>query len=213
MGMVKVETPAATGTASLRERKNRDNRAMVRRCAVALVARRGLGAVTVEDIAADANVSPRTFYNYFPSKEDAVSGWDPAIVADMVERLQARPADEAAPVALRAALLEVFCLFDDDHRDLLERLRVTRSDPHLFAHHVSRWAEAERQLVAVLAARRGRDPARDRYAALVVSTTLAAARVATMSWCDREGQVPLADELAFHLDVLGGLAEPDRSDR
>lgn len=197
--------------ASLRERKNRATRMALRRSAVALVASRGLGAVTIEDIAADAGVSPRTFYNYFPSKEDAVTAWDPAIVADMVERLRGRPAAEEAPTALRATVSEVFALFDHDHRDLLERLRVTRSDPHLLAHHLTRWAEAERELVAVLAERRGSDAIHDRYAALVVATTLTAGRVATMSWCDDEGRVPLADQLAFHFQVLGPLTEPETS--
>lgn len=200
---------AAGAVASLRERKNRATRTALRRSAVALVARRGLGAVTVEDIAADAGVSSRTFYNYFPSKEDAVTGWDPAIVADMVERLRSRPPAEKAPTALRATVYEVFALFDHDHRDLLARLRVTRSDPHLLAHHLTRWAEAERELVAVLAERRGSDPAHDRYAALVVATTLTAGRIATMSWCDRGGRVPLAEELAFHFQVLGALREPE----
>lgn len=198
--------------ASLRERKNRATRAALRHSAVTLVASRGLTSVTVEDIAAHADVSPRTFYNYFPSKEDAVSGWDPGMLSDLVERLRGRPASEAAPAALRAALSEVFSLFDDNHRDLLERLRLTRTDPHLLAHHVARWGEAERQLVAALAERRGSDPAHDNYAALVVATTLAASRVAMMSWCDSEGRIPLADELAFNLDVVGaGLAEPERS--
>jgi adenine-specific DNA methylase len=134
------------------------------------------------------------------------------MLSDMVERLRNRPAAEPALAALRAVLFEVMSPFDTDHRDLLERLRVTRSDPNLLAHHISRWAETERQLVAALAERRGSDPAHDRYASLVVATTLSASRTAMMSWCDGEGRVPLAEELAFHLDVLGaGLAEPERS--
>jgi AcrR family transcriptional regulator len=204
-----TETPAV---ASLRERKKQATRAALRRSAVALVASRGLAAVTVEDIAADANVSARTFFNYFPSKEDAISGWDPAVLAEMAEGLRDRPAGEAAPAALRAVLLETLSPFDADHRDLLERLRVIRSDPHLVAHYVSRWDDTERRLVAALAERRGSDAGADRYAALVVAVTLAASRAAMMSWCDREGRVPLAAELAIHLDVLGsGLAEPERS--
>ena len=198
--------------ASLRERKNRATRATLRHSAVTLIASRGLASVTVEDIAAHADVSPRTFYNYFPSKEDAVSGWDPGMVSDLVARLRGRPAGEAAPAALQAALSEVFSLFDDDHRDWLERLRLTRSDPHLLAHHVARWGEAEHQLVSALAERRGSDAAHDSYAALVVATTLAASRVAMMSWCEDEGHISLAQELAFNLEILGsGLAEPDRS--
>ncbi|MGH2916258.1 MAG: TetR family transcriptional regulator [Solirubrobacteraceae bacterium] len=195
-------------TGSLRERKKRATRESLCRAAVALVADRGLGAVTVEDIAARADMSPRTFFNYFPTKEDAVSGWDPAVIAEMIDRLRGRPDGEAAPVALRAVLLEVLSRSDADHRESLERLRVIRSDPRLVAHYASRWGDTERLLVGVLAERRGTDADHDHYASLVVATTLAACRVAMMSWCEKAGLVPLAQELASHLDVLGtGLTE------
>ncbi|MGH2909862.1 MAG: TetR family transcriptional regulator [Solirubrobacteraceae bacterium] len=211
--MSPIQTRTAGGeisAGSLRERKKRATREALRRAAVAQVADRGLAAVTVEDIAAAAEMSPRTFFNYFPTKEDAVSGWDPAVVAEMIDRLRGCPASEAAPVALRSMLLDVLSSSDADHRELLERLRVIRSDPRLVAHHASRWGDLERQMVSALAQRRGTDAAHDHYASLVVATMLAACRVAMMSWCDREGLVPLADELAVHLKVLGsGLAESE----
>lgn len=205
---------AATSCPSLRERKKSATRAALRRSAVALVAQRGLAAVTIEEIAAGADVSTRTFFNYFASKEDAVTGADPALVEEMVVALAARPADERPAEAMRAALLGVMASVEADHRDLLDGLRVVRSDPHLLAHHASKWAETERRLVEALALRRGTDAATDRYAALVVAVTLAASRVATLSWCDQEGRASLAAELAFHFDVLGnGLAEPERRAR
>jgi AcrR family transcriptional regulator len=203
---------SVVSVASLRERKKRATRNALRRSAMRLVAERGLAAVTVDDIAADADVSARTFFNYFQSKEDAVTGWDPTVVADMVDHLRSRPASESVPEALRATLLKVFSRFDSDHRDLLEQLQAIRSDAHLVANQASRWADTERRLVAALAERRGTDAAHDHYASLVVATSLAAARVATMSWCDKEGRAVLAEEIAFHLDVLGaGLADPERS--
>ncbi len=196
---------------SLRERKKWATRAALRRSAVTLVASRGLAAVTVEDIAAAADVSSRTFFNYFPSKEDAISGWDPLLLTEMADRLRSRPLTEVAPVALRAALLEVMDSYDVEHQDLLERMHVIRSDPNLTAHHVARWAEAERRLVAVLRERQGTSVANDGYTELVVAATLSAGRVAIQSWCTKEGAVPLAHELAYCFDVLaGGLAEPKR---
>lgn len=210
MSTTTAEVPAV----SLRERKKWATRAALRRSAVALVAARGLAAVTVEDIAAAVEVSPRTFFNYFPSKEDAICGWDPILIEEMVDRLRGRPKGEAAPTALRAALLEVMSPFDADARDLLERLRVIHSDPNLLSHHAGRWAEAERRLVAVLAERRGTDAADDRYAHLVVATTLSASRVAMQAWCAKEGTVALAEEMAFCLDVLAnGLSEPAKRTR
>jgi AcrR family transcriptional regulator len=194
---------------SLRERKKRATRVALRRSAVALVAERGFDAVTVEDIAAAVDVSERTFFNYFSSKEDAVVGWDPGRVAELCSGMVARPLVESPARALRQALIDDFSRYDADHREFLERLAVTRADPQLLAHHVARWADLERELVIALAQRRGTDPAHDRYAAVVVATTLAASRVAVMSWCDQEGRVPLRELLPRYLDILGsGLHEP-----
>ena len=78
---------------SLRERKKLATRRLLRRVTLDLVAERGLTNVTVEDIAEAADVSPRTFFNYFPSKEAALlGGGDP----DRAARLRDRVASEAA---------------------------------------------------------------------------------------------------------------------
>lgn len=196
------------------DRRKRATRNALRRAAVRLVEARGLGAVTVEDIAAAAGVSTRTFFNYFPTKEDAVVGWDPGLLAELVGHLRARPAGEAPLQALGATALEVLSPADVDVDDRLRRLRVTRGDPHLMAHQVLRFGETERELVAALAERRGTDPAHDHYAALVVAAALAAGRAALMAWCDDGGQRPLDQVLADHFRIVGdGLAEPERSHR
>jgi AcrR family transcriptional regulator len=198
---------------SLRDRKKRSTRDALRRSAVALVAERGFGAVTVGDIAAAVDVSERTFFNYFSSKEDAVVGWDPGRVAELCDRLVARPTTESPPQALYQVLVEAFGRYDADHREFLQRMAVTRADPQLLAHHAARWADLERDLVTALAQRRGTDPAHDRYAAVVVATMLAAGRVAVMSWCDLEGTISLAELLPRHLDILSsGLTEPTGTD-
>ncbi|MDA8268819.1 MAG: TetR family transcriptional regulator [Actinomycetota bacterium] len=203
--MSEVDVPVESAWAE----KKRVTRAALRRAALTLVGERGLGRVTVEEIAAAAGVSTRTFFNYFPTKEDAVIGWDPSVLADMAERLRRRPRAEPALAALRSTLLEVLSPGFADHRDLLLRLQVTRGDPHLVAHQVLRFGDTERELVGALAERRGLDPAHDRYASLVVAAVLAVGRAALMAWCDDAGQSALADVLAGHLDVLaGGLAEP-----
>ena len=190
------------------DRKKRATRQALRQAAVELVAERGLSSVTVEAIAEAAEVSPRTFFNYFPTKEDAVIGWDPAVLAEMVGWLRARPIDEPPLAALRAALLEALSPHHADHRELLERLQIIRADPHLLAHQVLRFGDTERQLVAALAERRGTDPVHDHHAALVVAIALAASRAALMAWCDLQGRRPLVEMLADNFDTVGsGLAE------
>jgi AcrR family transcriptional regulator len=196
---------------SLRERKKQATRTALRRAATRLVAERGLHEVTVEEIAAEVDVSTRTFFNYFPSKEDAVIGWDPELIAELRAALLACEPDVTPFAALRGVLVERMASSDADSGELLERLGVVRSDPRLVANHVARWAETERELVAAVALRRGSDPERDEYAALVVATAMAACRVALMAWCERAGEVALTDLLAAHLDVLAaGLPEPSK---
>src|SRR6266446_9036901 len=79
--------PAGETHASLRERKKLATRRSLRRAALDLVAERGFAHVTIEDIAEAADVSPRTFFNYFPSKEAALFGTDPERIAALRDRV------------------------------------------------------------------------------------------------------------------------------
>src|SRR4051794_1163974 len=90
----------------LRERKKRATRQALHSAALRLVAERGFEDVTIEDIAAAADVSPRTFFNYFGSKEDVIVNPD----ADRVERLKGllaeHTADEPPLDVLESVLIE-----------------------------------------------------------------------------------------------------------
>src|SRR5687767_9629068 len=69
--------------------------------ALRLVAERGPDSVSVDQVAASADVSPRTFFNYFSSKDDAVLGLDPAMPQRQAEAFRSRPPDESPLQALR----------------------------------------------------------------------------------------------------------------
>src|ERR1700685_151090 len=97
--------PVAEPRASLRERKKLATRRSLRRAALDLVAERGFAHVTIEDIAEAADVSPRTFFNYFPSKEAALFGADPERIARMREWVVHQAPGEPALSALRQVLV------------------------------------------------------------------------------------------------------------
>src|SRR5579871_2807516 len=110
--------PAGEPRASLRERKKLATRRSLRRHALDLVAKRGFANVTVEDIAEAADVSPRTFFNYFPSKEAALFGADPDRAATLRERLVREAPGAPALEALRIVIADEAQAAADELREL-----------------------------------------------------------------------------------------------
>jgi AcrR family transcriptional regulator len=89
----------------LRDRKKEQTRRSLREGAARLFAERGFARTTVEDIAAQANVSKRTFFRYFDSKEDLLLPDLAELFAKVEAELAARPTAEDPLTAVRAALL------------------------------------------------------------------------------------------------------------
>jgi AcrR family transcriptional regulator len=80
--------------------------------ALRLFEERGFGEVTVEEIASEAHISARTFYRYFPSKEDVLQLQIDRRSAALRTALSGRPADEPPLHSLRVALEEVVAAED-----------------------------------------------------------------------------------------------------
>lgn len=193
-----------------RERKKRETRRALRLAALTLVDQRGLEGVTIDEIAAAADVSPRTFFNYFAGKEDALVGNDPEVVADLVRSLTERPADEAPLVALRAAFHDVADAISANRPVWELRMRVVRANPSLRAGLVGATAELDRLLTAVIAERTGADPT-DLYPALTAAVAVSAARVAIQHsrlGTGEDGRL-LTDVIDHTFDLLiAGLPAP-----
>jgi len=169
--MTATSTPPATAPpVSLRERKKLATRRLLRRAALELVAERGLANVTVEDIAEAAQVSPRTFFNYFPSKEAVLFGGDPERAAELREGVAHAAPGRSALDALRVVLTQDSEAMADELRSLggdpadwLRRMKVARTDPHVRAAHAAQMAMIERAIAEGLAARLGADLETDPY--------------------------------------------------
>ncbi|WP_202918942.1 TetR/AcrR family transcriptional regulator [Saccharothrix deserti] len=204
-----MTTQAAEG---LRDRKKRQTRAALSHAAVRLVAEHGLDHVTVEDISAAADVSPRTFFNYFATKEDAVLGPDPDTGPRVRARVLAQPAELSAAAAVREALsAEVAAVVAEDRELWLRRMCVVQQHPVLLAKVFSGGEAVERELVAGIAERVGL-PADDTYPLLLGAAAGAAFRVAVVRWSSvrwSSTAASLQDLLAEAVDMLaGGLADP-----
>src|SRR5699024_3194206 len=119
----------------------------------------GLETLTVEAIAHTAGVSPRTFFNYFASKEDALVT-DAAEGAVQVQKLLLeRPQDEPPMRAMHNAILssEYFGAIPMNRDRVLARQRLTQENPSLLAHQLGKIAIAERTFADALAERMGTD--------------------------------------------------------
>jgi AcrR family transcriptional regulator len=200
-------------SSGLRERKKAETRAALQDAALELADRHGLDKVSVEAIADEAGVSPRTFFNYFTSKEDAVLGISPAEPSPLVDHLRSRPADEPPLTSMHHALLASTERLQQDPDRWVLRRRLVQRHPGLAAKYAARLADMEQDMVVVIADRLGLDPERDTYPGTVVSASMAAVRVAMSVW-QQYGDEPatlveLIDE-AFATLATGLPAPPRR---
>jgi AcrR family transcriptional regulator len=157
----------------LRARKKAETRSALGGAALAIALERGLDDVSIDDIAAAANVSPRTFHNYFESKADAlVAGWR-AILGVYVDQVRARPAEEPILRSLEH-VLSAIAMDAAAHREETEAHLALLASRGLARHRGLLIEEAARALVDVVAERTGTDPVHDVYPRLVTMAAIAA---------------------------------------
>ena len=144
----------------LRERKKRRTRQALRQAAVRLFLERGFEATTIADITAAAEVAPRTFFSYYPTKEDVVLG-DITQRFDRVRRaLEQRPEGEPLLAAFRRAALEIAADLQAQEapEDQRRAARVILGTPAIQARIRDRMGQWEEELAAMIADERGAGP-------------------------------------------------------
>ncbi|MFI8187714.1 TetR family transcriptional regulator [Streptomyces sp. NPDC085946] len=186
--METVGTVRAAPRPGLRERKKRATRDALLRAALELFATRGYEATTVDDIAAAVDVSQRTFFRYFASKEEAAFFVPRLAESHVVAALRARPAAETPLEALRRAVLDSWDAIGADIERLvpidlhLRVYRVIESTPALLAAHLRRAAELEEELARIIAEREGLDIDRDPRPRILVAVVGGVIRVTERIW-------------------------------
>lgn len=187
--------PAAIDTPGLRERKRQATKRAIEIAAITLVRDQGLDAVTIDEIARVADVSPRTFFNYFSSKEEAIVGNTPEMPSD-----EAQEEFIVDPAPVFAAMAKLFsrtiATALQDHEVLLLRRTLMKSDPELSGR---RWASIHRfearliDLIGRRLATQDPDLAQDEdalrsRARLTALVAVAGMRHAWMAWMDDNGE-------------------------
>ncbi|HEY1157867.1 MAG TPA: TetR family transcriptional regulator [Arthrobacter sp.] len=157
---------AISTDSGLRERKRAATRAAITSTARALTAERGLNGYTVEEVCEAAGISRRTFFNYFPTKEDAIIGHaDDDVPADAVEDFVAggagSPAGDISPtlfrdlVRLSLRLAEDMAASEEETRQLIG---VVRKEPQLILRIIGVTEQREAQVARDVARREGVAP-------------------------------------------------------
>lgn len=177
-------------TPSLRERKKEATRLALHEAALRLAVEHGVHGLHVEAIADAANVSRRTFSNYFSGKEEALFYDDAVRLRRMLELVRDQPPDEEPWAVLSRAAER---LIDADYAELdpswVAQRRQLRGHPGLVAHQVAAYTIIERDLAVEIAHRlSGKDV--ELRSRVLAATFLATLRAATQQWIEhRRGRL------------------------
>jgi AcrR family transcriptional regulator len=201
-------------TDGLRERKKAETRRALSSAALRLAREHGPDRVTIEAIAEAAGVSPRTFFNYFASKDDAIVGVGPVEASELVRDLVEQPPDITPVAALRNMAVAAVARLEENADELWQRHQLTQEHPWLAARRIAAFAEVERRLAEEIARRTGRDLDRDPYPGLVVTAASGALKTAVSVWQERGRQdrlVDVLDEAFGHIERGFALPVPATS--
>jgi AcrR family transcriptional regulator len=169
----------------LRERKKQATREALREAALRLAVERGPDQVRVEDIAEAAGVSPRTYNNYFSSREEAICAFQADRGRRLGKALAARPEGEPLDQAITAAVIEQFATPEPDRAGL----SMIMSVPELEGEALKAFTVAEGPLAEAIAARTGAD---GMFPQVMAAAVAGAVRVAGRCWLSPGGAEPFA---------------------
>lgn len=206
--MLGLREPKKRQTMNLRERKKRQTREALGEAALTLYATQGFENTTVDQIAAAADVSRRTFFRYFPTKEAALFPSRERRLALFQQQL-AQGQDQESPLeSVRAALLALAQDYMQSREEFLLQQRIVEASPALLVYDAEldrRWEEAiERALV-----REEDNEQSQKQNRLIAGALMGLIRVILREWYAAEGKTDLAalGEQAFVLlrDGVGSL--------
>jgi AcrR family transcriptional regulator len=161
----------------LRERKKTETRAALSAAALRLALEKGADNVRVDEIAEAANVSPRTYNNYFASREQAiVAGITASRALAVASALRSRPAAEPLVESI------IFAFAEQYREPPSEALALINSTPALREAYLDSTSSMEPPIASVIAERLGKDSVGAEVLAAAVS---AAARIAVQRWVDQ----------------------------
>ncbi|TYK43772.1 TetR family transcriptional regulator [Actinomadura decatromicini] len=201
------------GRAGLRERKKQRTRRAIATAALRLFAERGYEETTIADIAAAADVSPRTFFSYFPSKEDVVFAEVDDRLAEVSERLRRTPG-ESPMDTIRRSVVDVLEAIVTEHGEYgAVQIALILERPGLQARALQRMTHTQEAIEALL---RELCPGIAEIDAVAASGIAVGGMQAVIAHCRRAGYDPAAMRAALDraVDIVEhGLTSVDALSR
>ncbi len=183
-----------------RERKRRQTRERIEQAAMTLFLERGFDATTIEDITEAADVSKRSFFDYFPSKEEVVFAWQDSFADRLMAAIVARPKGEPPVRIVEEALVETIVASADERGLAVGEL--VRCTPALKARDQLKYAKLEQKLTEALVARGGDGKEARTRMRLLSAIVIGALRVGGELWQERS---PGASLEAFARRIFADL--------
>jgi AcrR family transcriptional regulator len=187
---------------SLRQRQRADTKAEIAAAAFRLVLAQGFEATTIDQIVDVVGISRRTFFHYFPTKEDVVLGDLEALGAHLKIALEARPAGESAWTALGEALKTL--QGDMPAATRLALAEIYAATPSLRARHLEKHLRWQALLAPAIERRLGLapSPGGDPRALALIAAALSCLDVAVEAWRVSGGK---ADAEALYLECVAAI--------
>ncbi|MFB4301646.1 TetR family transcriptional regulator [Actinomadura sp. NTSP31] len=198
----------------LRERKKRRTRRAIASAALRLFAERGYEETTIADIAAAADVAPRTFFGYFPSKEDVVFAEVDDRLAEVAERLATRVPGESPMQAIRRGVVAVLEAIVSEHGEYGPvQIALILERPGLQARALQRLTDTQEKIEGLL---RDLCPGINEIDAVAAAGVAVGGMQAVVVHCRRHGYDPLSMRTALDRAVTiveNGLVSVDALNR
>ena len=193
-----------------RSRKKTQTRSELMEAGARLFEANGFDETTTRDIAEAADVSQRTLFRHFETKEALLYGDMEELQLELRQALGDQPADEPILPLLRAALLSLADNFERNRTRRLLQARLAATYPSVSAYSravvQTSW---EREIIAAVAQRLGVDPMADARPEIIAGATMSAIRNATRQWTAGGGSGDYVQLIANAVDVIASLGQLD----
>jgi AcrR family transcriptional regulator len=190
----------------IRERTRRLAQTELTSVAQGLFLAQGYEGTTVEQIAAAAGMSKRTFFRYFPSKDDLVIGKYDLFADRMAEAMDERPDDEPVWLSLRRVFDITLDYVDDPHQRARNAAmeQIVQSTPQLHARYLEKMQRVQQLLIDRVAVRlKGNDAeSSDPEPAAIVGAAFACMQAAHQAWSASDRSEPFAGYLDKAMNAL-----------